>query len=97
MALCAPAVAYAGSGDAGSDHDRTDDTPSYVTHSEANPASSSTARETPEELRNDDNGRLRDLDSAQSNFQPASTDTAPKVSARPYVQSRFQLGAGSQD
>jgi len=97
MALCAPAAAYAGSGNAGSDNDRTSDAPGYVTHTEANPATSTTARETAEELQNDGNGRLRDLDSAQSNFQPASTDTAPRVSDHPYVQSRFELGAGHQD
>lgn len=96
MALCAPAAAYAGSGNMGSDN-RASDAPAYVTHSEANPASSSAARETPEELRNDGNGRLRDLDSAQSNFQPASTDTAPSVSSHPYVQSRYQPGAAEQD
>ncbi|MES1164832.1 MAG: hypothetical protein ABUR63_03670 [Verrucomicrobiota bacterium] len=91
LALCAPAAAYAASdGDQASDH------PAYVTHSEANPATAPGARETPEELQNDDNGRLRDVDSAQSNYQPASTDTAPNGPDHPYVQSYFQQGTGHQ-
>ncbi|HVT05906.1 MAG TPA: hypothetical protein VHO67_00530 [Polyangia bacterium] len=96
MALCAPAAAYAASGSAASDDIRTRGAPAYVTHSEANPASSSATRETQEELRNDDYGRLRDVDSAQSNFQPASTDTVPNVPEHPYAQSHFELGAGHQ-
>ncbi|MFL5304433.1 MAG: hypothetical protein ACJ8F1_04440 [Polyangia bacterium] len=92
VVLCAPAAVYAASDDA-----QAGDRPGYVTHSEANPATAPGARETTEEMRNDSNGRLRDKDSAQSNYQPGSTDTAPNAPDHPYAQSHYELGAGHQD
>jgi hypothetical protein len=89
LALCAPAVVYAAS-----DNEQAGEQPAYVRHSEANPA---TAPESTQQMRNDNNGRLRDMDSAHSNFQPGSTDTAPKAPDHPYAQSHFELGAGHQD
>ncbi|MES1206994.1 MAG: hypothetical protein ABUS79_13740 [Pseudomonadota bacterium] len=92
LALCVPAAASAAS-----DDEQASEKPASLTHNEANPATSSTAREPSGWTTTDGDGRAVGSDSAQSNYQPASTPGRPESADHAHAQSSYQLGAGHQD